>query len=84
MVGARLTPKKAQGLSSEEAGMSRYQVDKLLRDLRRGEASAARLCDDLDDVLEGYQLDGTANTRRAEFEVYGRNGVSLSQYWGIR
>jgi hypothetical protein len=57
MVGASLRRKKAHGLSAEEAGMSRYQVDKLLRDLRRDEALAARFRDDLDHVLEGYQLD---------------------------
>jgi len=28
----------------------------------------------------GFEV-GTAYTRRAEFEVYGRNGVSLSEYW---
>ncbi len=28
----------------------------------------------------GFEV-GTAYTRRAEFEVYGRNGVSLSDYW---
>ena len=29
----------------------------------------------------GFEV-GTAYTRRAEFEVYGRNGVSLTEYWG--
>ncbi len=28
----------------------------------------------------GFEV-GTAYTRRSEFEVYGRNGVSLSDYW---
>ncbi len=28
----------------------------------------------------GFEV-GTAYTRRAEFEVYGRNGLSLSDYW---
>ncbi len=52
MVGASLTRKKAQRLSAEEAGMSRYQVDKLLRNLRRDEALAVRFRNDLDHVLE--------------------------------
>jgi len=29
----------------------------------------------------GFEV-GTAYTRRSECEVYGRNGVSLSEYWG--
>jgi cation diffusion facilitator CzcD-associated flavoprotein CzcO len=29
----------------------------------------------------GFEV-GTAYTRRAEFEVYGRSGVSLTDYWG--
>jgi len=29
----------------------------------------------------GFEV-GTAYTRRAEFEVYGRGGLSLSDYWG--
>ncbi len=29
----------------------------------------------------GFEV-GTAYTRRSEFEVYGRNGLSLSEYWG--
>jgi cyclohexanone monooxygenase len=29
----------------------------------------------------GFEV-GTAYTRRAEFEVYGRGGVSLTDYWG--
>lgn len=37
--------------------MSRYQVDKLLRDLRRDESLAARFRDNLSLVLDEYQLD---------------------------
>ncbi len=37
--------------------MSRYQVDKLLRDIRRDIQLAARFRDDTDRVLDGYKLD---------------------------
>ena len=37
--------------------MSRYQVDKLLRDLRRDDGLAARFRNDLEPVLEAYKLD---------------------------
>jgi aromatic-ring opening dioxygenase LigAB LigA subunit len=37
--------------------MSRYQVDKLLRDLRRDEDLAARFRTAIDPVLDGYKLD---------------------------
>ena len=36
--------------------MSRYQVDKLLRDLRRDQELAARFRTDIDSVMDGYQL----------------------------
>lgn len=37
--------------------MSRYQVDKLLRDLRRDRGLAERFRADVEGVLDGYQLD---------------------------
>ncbi len=37
--------------------MSRYQVDKLLRDIRRDGQLAARFRNDIDNVLDGYKLD---------------------------
>ena len=37
--------------------MSRYQVDKLLRDLRRDDELAARFRTDIDSVLDHYRLD---------------------------
>jgi hypothetical protein len=37
--------------------MSRYQVDKLLRDLRRDERLAANFRTDIENVLSSYQLD---------------------------
>ncbi len=37
--------------------MSRYQVDKLLRDLRRDDQLAARFRDDVDRVLDNYKLE---------------------------
>jgi aromatic-ring opening dioxygenase LigAB LigA subunit len=39
--------------------MSRYEVDKLLRDLRRDADLAARFRSDVDAALDGYQLDTT-------------------------
>ena len=38
--------------------MSRYQVDKLLRDLRRDQDLAARFRENIDAVLADYVLDG--------------------------
>ena len=37
--------------------MSRYQVDKLLRDIRRDNQLAARFRNDIDEVLNNYQLE---------------------------
>jgi hypothetical protein len=37
--------------------MSRYQVDKLLRDIRRYNQLAARFRDDIEGVLDSYKLD---------------------------
>ena len=39
--------------------MSRYQVDKLLRDLRRDEEMAAHFRSNIETVLDRYQLDTT-------------------------
>jgi Aromatic-ring-opening dioxygenase LigAB, LigA subunit len=37
--------------------MSRYQVDKLLRDIRRDNQLAARFRQDIDGVLDNYKLE---------------------------
>jgi hypothetical protein len=37
--------------------MSRYQVDKLLRDVRRDSQLAARFRDEIDQVLQQYKLE---------------------------
>ncbi len=37
--------------------MSRYEVDKLLRDLRRDEGMAAHFRSDIESVLDRYKLD---------------------------
>ena len=37
--------------------MSRYQVDKLLRDLRRDDKLAASFRDNAETVMDGYKLD---------------------------
>jgi hypothetical protein len=37
--------------------MSRYQVDKLLRDLRRDQGLATRFRSDIEGVLDGYKID---------------------------
>jgi hypothetical protein len=37
--------------------MSRYQIDKLLRDIRRDDQLAARFRDNIDSVLTNYKLD---------------------------
>lgn len=55
--------------------MSRYQVDKLLRDLRRDQALAGRFRDNIDAVLVGYELDGVERellTRWQIRELYDR------------
>lgn len=60
--------------------MSRYQVDKLLRDLRREGGLAARFRDDIDSVLDGYRLDAAERDllRRWEIrELYDRGASPL-------
>jgi hypothetical protein len=49
--------------------MSRYQVDKLLRDLRRDESLAARFRDNLAVVLDEYQLDPTERELLQRWDV---------------
>jgi hypothetical protein len=49
--------------------MSRYQVDKLLRDLRRDPATAARFRADIDGVLDRYQLDATERDLLKRWEI---------------
>jgi len=58
--------------------MSRYQIDKLLRDLRRDPAIAARFRDDIDSVLDRYQLDETERDliRRWEIRALYDRGAS--------
>ncbi|MGH7933348.1 MAG: hypothetical protein ACREQN_09285 [Candidatus Binataceae bacterium] len=50
--------------------MSRYHVDKLLRDLRRDRELAARFRDDIESVLDSYQLDAAER--------------DLLRHWAIR
>lgn len=49
--------------------MSRYQVDKLLRDLRREPELAERFRDDVDAVLKGYQIDEVERDLLKRWEV---------------
>jgi len=49
--------------------MSRYQVDKLLRDLRREPELAARFRDDVESVLDRYQIDAVERDLLKRWEV---------------
>jgi hypothetical protein len=49
--------------------MSRYQVDKLLRDLRREPELAARFRDDVESVLDRYQIDAVERDLLKHWEV---------------
>jgi hypothetical protein len=49
--------------------MSRYQVDKLLRDLRRDEDLAARFRTAIDPVLDGYKLDSSERELLKRWDV---------------
>lgn len=49
--------------------MSRYQVDKLLRDLRRDATLAARFRVDSDAVLDAYMLDSAERDLLKRWEV---------------
>jgi hypothetical protein len=49
--------------------MSRYQVDKLLRDIRRDNQLAARFRDDTDAVLDNYKLDGEERELLRRWEI---------------
>jgi len=49
--------------------MSRYQVDKLLRDLRRDPELAARFRANVASVLDGYQLDAEERSLLERWEV---------------
>ena len=49
--------------------MSRYYVDRLLRDLRRDPAVAARFRDDIESVLDRYQLDGDERDLLRRWEI---------------
>jgi aromatic-ring opening dioxygenase LigAB LigA subunit len=49
--------------------MSRYQVDKLLRDLRRDEQLAARFRADIEPVLDGYKLDAEERDLLKRWEI---------------
>jgi len=49
--------------------MSRYQVDKLLRDLRRDAGLAGHFRDDIDSVLDRYQLDATERELLKRWEI---------------
>ena len=49
--------------------MSRYQVDKLLRDLRRDRALAARFRAEIDSVLDDYTLDAAERELLKRWDV---------------
>lgn len=49
--------------------MSRYQVDKLLRDLRRDSALAARFRDKAETVLDAYDLDSEERDLLKRWEI---------------
>jgi hypothetical protein len=49
--------------------MSRYQVDKLLRDLRRDPELAARFRTGIESVLNGYKLDAEERELLKHWEV---------------
>jgi len=49
--------------------MSRYQVDRLLRDMRRDPAVAAGFRDDLERVLDRYQLDADERDLLRRWEI---------------
>lgn len=49
--------------------MSRYQVDKLLRDLRRDQDLAARFRTNVESVLDGYELDPAERDLLKRWEV---------------
>jgi len=49
--------------------MSRYQVDKLLRDIRRDDQLAARFRGDIDAVLCNYKLDADERELLKRWEI---------------
>ena len=49
--------------------MSRYQVDKLLRDLRRDKRLAQRFRTEIDAVLDGYTLDAAERDLLKRWEI---------------
>jgi hypothetical protein len=49
--------------------MSRYQVDKLLRDIRRDNQLAARFRDDVDGLLDNYKLEAEERELLRRWEI---------------
>jgi hypothetical protein len=49
--------------------MSRYQVDKLLRDIRRDNQLAARFRDDIEGVLDSYKLEAEERELLRRWEI---------------
>lgn len=49
--------------------MSRYQIDKLLRDLRRDEGLAARFRANADSVMDGYKLEAQERNLLKHWEI---------------
>ncbi|MBV8053845.1 MAG: hypothetical protein JOZ29_14150 [Deltaproteobacteria bacterium] len=49
--------------------MSRYQVDKLLRDIRRDNQLAVRFRDDIDSVLSNYKLEAEERELLKRWEI---------------
>ena len=60
--------------------MSRYNIDKLLRDMRRDPAVAAGFRDDIESVLDRYQLDADERDLLRRWEIrklYDRGASAL-------
>jgi hypothetical protein len=55
--------------TTEGRKMSRYQVDKLLRDLRRDRELATRFRTEIETVLDRYQLDANERDLLKRWEV---------------
>jgi hypothetical protein len=62
---------RVQPLLHEGEYMSRYQVDKLLRDIRRDNQLAARFRDDIDGVLDNYKLELEERELLKRWEIRG-------------
>jgi len=57
--------------------MSRYEVDKLLRDLRRDEEMATHFRSDIETVLDRYKLDTTERELLKTWDIRGQAHAGL-------